>query len=108
ESGEEQSNVERKADAKTHDQPRGEADRHRAHDQVSRQEPESDLKRAIAEHELQVERREKEPRKHRACPKDANGVRDGDVAKSEEAERDEWRARGRHDPKKDGKGSRRG
>ena len=41
--------------------------------------------RAVPEHELQVERREEEPREHRARPEDADDVRDRDVPEPEEA-----------------------
>ena len=64
-----------------------------AHDQVARQEGEADLERAVAEHELQVERREEEPGEHRCRPEDADDVRDRDVAQPEEAERHERRRR---------------
>ena len=48
--------------------------------------------RAVAEHELQVERREEEPREHRRGPEHADDVRGREVAQPEEAERHERRA----------------
>ena len=57
------------------------------------QEREADLQRAVAEHELQVERREEEPGEHRRRPEDADDVRDREVAEAEEPERHERRDR---------------
>ncbi len=55
------------------------------------QEREADLDRAVAEHELQIERREEEPGEHRRRPEDPDDVRDGEVAEAEEPEWDERR-----------------
>ena len=63
-------------------QPKGE----RAHDQIRGQEGKTDLERAVAEHQLQVERRQEEPREHRSRPQNADDVRGRDVAQAEEAE----------------------
>ena len=80
------------ADPEAHDQPRREPDREGAHDQVRRQEGEADLKRAVVQHELQVERREEEPREHRRRPQHADDVRRGQVAQPQQRERQERRA----------------
>ena len=77
--------AERQPDAEAHHELGGEADRERAHDQVRGQEREADLQRGVAEHLLQVQRREEEPREHRGRPEDADDVRDGDVAAPEQA-----------------------
>ena len=59
-------------DPVAHHELRREADREDAHDHVAGQEGEPDLERAVAEHELEVERREEEPREHRSRPEDAD------------------------------------
>ena len=78
---------ERRPEAEAHHELRREPERERAHDQVRRQEREPDLQRAVAEHELQIERRQEEPGEHRRGPEHADDVRDGDVPPPEEAER---------------------
>ena len=65
------------------------------------QEREADLERAVAEHELQVERREEEPREHRRRPEHADDVRGRDVAQPEQAERHERRLDARLDHEED-------
>src|SRR5881275_2257832 len=47
-----------------HDELRRQAERERAHDQVRGQERQPDLKRCVAEHELQIEGRHEEPGEH--------------------------------------------
>ena len=58
----------RAPDAEAHHHLGGEAERERRHDQVGRQEGEADLQRAVAEHELHVQRGDEEPREHRGRP----------------------------------------
>ena len=53
--GQQQSYRERQPDAEPHDEPGGEAERESTHNQVGRQEGETDLQRAVAEHQLEVE-----------------------------------------------------
>ena len=71
------------------------------HDQVGRQERETDLERAVAEHELEVERREEEPREHRRRPRTPTPFAVDDVPQPEEAERDERRSDARLDHEED-------
>jgi hypothetical protein len=85
-----------------------EADRERAHDQVGRQERETDLQRGVAEHELEVEGREEEPGEHGRGPEDADDVRGRDAAQPEDPERHERRADTRLDPDEEGQQHRRG
>ena len=92
-----QPDSERQPDPEAHDELGREPDREGAHDQVPGQEREPDLERAVAEHELEVERGEEEPGEHRSRPEDADDVRDRDVAQPEEAERHERRRDARLD-----------
>ena len=71
---------------------RRDAHRERSHDQVRRQERQPDLERAVAEHELEVERRQEEPREHRRRPEHADDVGGRDVAQAEEPQRHQRRA----------------
>jgi hypothetical protein len=89
EGSEEQSHAQRWPNAEAQDEPGRQADRHRTHDEVPREERKPDLQRAVGEHELHVERREEEPSEHRGGPENAYDIRDGDIAKTEEAERHE-------------------
>ena len=89
--GDREADPERRAEAEAHDEPRGHEHRQEHHHEVARQEREADLERAVAQHELQVQRREEEPGEHRRRPEHADDVRDGDVALAEEAERHERR-----------------
>ena len=117
ERGEQEPGRERAPDAEAHHELRREPERERAHDQVGRQEREPDLQRAVAEHELQVERREEEPGEHRRRPEDADDVRGREVAQPEQAERHRaaprraTRSRGRRraapPPRRAGRASRR-
>ena len=52
---------------------------------------EPDLERAVAEHELQVQRGEEEPREHRGRPEHADGVGGRGVALTEQTQRHERR-----------------
>ena len=88
-------------DAETHDKPGGEAERESGHDQIGRQEGETDLHRAVPEHQLEVERREEEPGEHGGGPQDADDVGGRDVAQPEEAERHERRAHPSFDAEED-------
>ena len=98
---------ERRPDAEAHHELRREAEREGAHDQVGRQEGEADLERAVAEHQLQVERGEEEPGEHRRGPEDADDVRGRDVAQPEEAERHQRRGDARLDHEEDAEQHRR-
>ena len=91
---------ERRPDAEAHHELRREPERERAHDQVRGQEREADLQRAVAEHELQVERRQEEPREHRRRPEHADDVRGRDVAEPEQAERHQRRRDARLDARR--------
>ena len=63
-----------------------------AHDQVGGQEREADLQRAVAEHQLQVERGEEEPGEHRRRPERPRPrSAAADVAEPEQAERHQRR-----------------
>ena len=55
-------------------------------------------KRAVPEHQLEVERGEEEPGEHGAGPEDADDVRRRDVPEAEEPERHERRASPSLDP----------
>jgi len=74
-------------DAVAHHQLGRQPERERAHDQVRGQEREADLERLVVQHELEIERREEEPREHRSGPEHADDVRGGEVPQPEEAER---------------------
>ena len=87
-----QSDGQRRPDAEAHDELGGEADREEAHDQIRRQESQTDLQRAVPEHELEIESREEEPCEHRGGPQHADDVRRGEVAQPEEAQRHQRRA----------------
>ena len=91
--GQQQPDRQRRSDAEAHDDLGREADRERSHDQIRRQEGETDLERAVAEHELEVERGQEEPREHGRRPEHADDVRGRDVAQPEEAERHQRRRR---------------
>ena len=100
--------AERQPDAEPHHELGREADRESTHDQVRGQEGETDLQRAVAEHELEVERGEEEPGEHRRRPEDADDVRGRDVAQPEEAQRHERRANASLDGEEEHQQRRRG
>ena len=87
--GEPETHSQRQPDPVAHDELRGEPDRERSHDQVPRQEGETNLQRAVPEDKLEIEGGEEEPGEHRARPENPDDVRDGEVAELEEAERHE-------------------
>ena len=87
-----------RSEAKPQDQLRGEPERERRHDQVGRQEGETDLQRAVPEDELEIESGEEKPGEHGRGPEDADYVGCRDIAELEEPERHEWRASPSLDP----------
>ena len=86
-----QARDERRPDAEAHDELRREPDENAPMIRFAGQERETDLERAVAEHELEVEGGEEEPGEHRGGPEDADAVRGRHVAQPEEAERHERR-----------------
>ncbi len=84
---------ERRPEAEAHHELRGNADREHTHDQVAGKERETDLERAVPQHELHVERRQEEPGEHRAGPENSDDVGGREVAKLEQPERHQRRGR---------------
>ena len=78
-----------------HDERAGVAQRQDAHGERGRQEREPDLQRVVAEHALQVERAEEEHPEHPRHGQGLDEVRARDVARAEDAQRDQRAACGR-------------
>ena len=87
----------RRPDAEAHHQLRGDADREPAHQQVGGQEREPHLQRRVAEHQLQVQRRQEEPGEHRGRRQHADHVGRGQVPEPEQPQRHQRRRHARLD-----------
>ena len=84
-----QARRQRRPDPEAHHELGRQPDRESPMIRLAGQEGETDLQRAVAEHELDVERGEEEPREHGRGPEHADDVRGRDVAQPEQPQRHE-------------------